>query len=69
MNTISEPLNIRTTCPWCGDENAMMENPDHPRVGRIAFGTCNNCIRAFEVDTWEYLDLEDQAIDNCLELP
>ncbi len=49
---------IQTDCPWCSSANAQIDNPDLPNSSRILQGTCPDCERAFEIDQWDYLDLD-----------
>lgn len=45
---------IKTDCPFCGNEDALMEDPDLPETGRFVAGICDSCERFFEYDRWDY---------------
>jgi hypothetical protein len=47
---------LKTDCPFCGNEEALMEDPDLPETGRFVSGICDGCEGLFEYDRWDYAD-------------
>jgi hypothetical protein len=45
-----QPTHIFTTCPWCHNPKACLENPDYPRGGDVLQGICRSCSGLFSIN-------------------